>query len=179
MSSQTTPGGLDRRACKCAPVRLSHRLGSLYPLNEPEQIGCVTTIQKLARFELVIYRMEAVYGFKQLCGIPEQPGDYAYLWVLGAYEIVRTLAEKTKYPSIVQAKKLFERIRVPLAKLEASRNYKKADFNFTFPAVLPGACFGAGWAINQNEIILRTSLSCELFDALSQFGQIESERPVG
>jgi hypothetical protein len=55
----------------------------------------------------------------------------SYLWVLGAYEVLRTLDQRAREaragtPSrvaerITVTKHLFERVRIPLAKLEASR----------------------------------------------------------
>ena len=152
-------------------VALSYKLGTLYPLNEPEQMGCVTTLQRLSRFEEVIDRMEVVYGFRMLRGLPERIGDlddiftYSYLWVLGAYEIIRTLAQQTNHPAVVSAKKSFARVRVPLAKLKAG---KATDFNFPFTGVLPPV-FGVGWAINKREIISRAYLSHEMVSALKQY----------
>jgi hypothetical protein len=155
-------------------VRISYKLAKLYPLNEPEQMGCVTIIQQLSRFEEVLEGMETAYGFRRLRGLPEQVGDlndiltYSYLWVLGAYEIVRTLAQETKSPPIVAAKESFERIRVPLAKLEASRKHRHIDFNFPLPTIAPTVS-GIGWSINQGQVILRSSLSYEMLSALKQY----------
>src|SRR6185503_20748947 len=54
----------------------------------------------------------------------------SYLWVLGAYELVRVLDQRVRegdsfcskhFPAIRSIKHEFERIRIPLAKLEPSR----------------------------------------------------------
>ena len=145
-------------------VALSYKLGTLYTLNEPEQMGCVMTIQRLSRFEEVIDRMEVVYGFRFLRGLPERVGDlddiftYSYFWILGAYEIMRTLAERTNHPAVVSAKRIFARVRVPLAKLEKR---KADDFNFPISTFFPPV-FGVGWAVNQKEIyrVLTCRIKC-------------------
>jgi hypothetical protein len=137
-------------------------------------MGCVTIIQQLSRFEEEIGRMETAYGFRWLRGLSERVGDlndilmHSYLWVFGAYEIVRTLAQLTKSPIIVAVRESFERIRMPLAKLEASRKHRGADFNFPFPVIAPDV-FAVGWAINQGQLITRGALSYEMFSALKQY----------
>jgi len=155
-------------------VNYSHKLATLFPTNAQEQIGCVTTIQKLARFERVIDGMEIEYDFRRLRGIPEQPGElddivtYTYLWVLGAYEIVRTLAKKTGNDRIREVKQQFARIRVPLAKLEASSKYEMIDYNFPEP-VIALAPFRVGWAIHQKVFVSRLELSDFFLDAVKEF----------
>lgn len=153
-------------------VSISHTLGSLFPGKAPEQMGCVMTIQKLARFEMEIIKKDTLFWINRLRKIPEQPLEldniltHSYLWVLGAYEILRTLAEQTKHPRLIHAKRAFARIRMPLAKLKASEKYSEKDFNFPFP-ITQGPCIG--WAVNEKDIVLREALSMEFLESLNEF----------
>ena len=153
-------------------VRISHKLANLFPRNAPEQMGCVMTIQKLARFELEIVKKDTAFWINRLRQIPEQPLElddiltHSYLWVLGAYEILRTLAAATGHPRLIQAKRMFARIRMPLAKLKASEKYSEKDFNFPYP-ITKGPCIG--WAVNERDIVLRDALSSEFLKALDEF----------
>jgi hypothetical protein len=157
-------------------VRISHKIAAkLYRVKQREQMGCVITIQNLSRFEKQIEQMEMAFYFRWCRNIaPERVTDlsdimtYSYLWVLGAYEIIRALAATTAHPDLQAAKDKFGRIRMPLAKLEASRKHKTIDYNFPYPAMMPGE-FSIGWAINRDEVVTRDSLSSEMFTALMKY----------
>src|SRR5438093_7754723 len=103
-------------------VQLSHRIGALFPANPRVQLGSIITLQQLARFEGDIDRLEEEYRANRLEGLREDPMEfdrivmYSYLWVLGAYEITRALAQKTGNRNLIEAKEKFARLRVPLAK---------------------------------------------------------------
>ena len=70
---------------------------------------------------------------------PEYYQIKAHLWVLGAYELVRMISQRVREDQslttdaaieiIHNTKKEFERVRIPLAKLEAGKRNKKSDFN--------------------------------------------------
>ena len=87
----------------------------------------------------------------------------SYLWVLGAYEVVRTLAEKGKkkkrqkandwiafdmviYRKIVETRDMLAEARIPLAKLRPKGIGQTA---IAFPVIFPGD--GIGWRITIDE----------------------------
>jgi len=87
----------------------------------------------------------------------------SHQWVLGAYEVVRTLAEKGKkkkrqkaneerifgketYRKIVETRDLLAEARIPLAKLRPKANGQTA---IPFPVIFPGD--GFGWRITIDE----------------------------
>lgn len=104
----------------------------------------------------------------------------SYLWVLGAYELLRTLDERTKKASsgapspmaarITETKHLFERVRIPLAKLEASR--RNPDDNLiAYPAI--SAIHGIAWHIADNTFVSRRKLADEFLLLMTE---LRSER---
>jgi hypothetical protein len=96
-----------------------------------------------------------------------------YLWVLGAYEIIRTLDQMfrnvRKYPAqqqlgTEQLKHAFERVRIPLAKLEPATRYKSTDNRFAVPALILGR--GLGWTVAEGVSIARGELSTQFLEFL-------------
>lgn len=98
----------------------------------------------------------------------------SYLWLLGVYELFRMMdqrirenpeiANKNASVLINRAKIEFERIRVPMAKLEKARRFKD---DYCVPKL------GAneeqlGWQINNDEIIYYRYLSDLTLDTLNQ-----------
>jgi hypothetical protein len=98
----------------------------------------------------------------------------SYLWVLGAYEIVRTLDQRTREASagtpspvaerITATKHLFERVRIPLAKFKAARRNPN-DSPIAYPAVSP--VHGIAWLVADNSFISRRQLSDAFLALLS------------
>lgn len=90
----------------------------------------------------------------------------SYLWVLGAYEIIRTMsqyADNGKDTKISQfkdeirkLKHTFERLRVPLAKFEAAR---KNPEGHTYAYPIFDKVLGTCWSISNTEFISRRLLS--------------------
>lgn len=90
----------------------------------------------------------------------------SYLWVLGAYELIRTINQRdrelhgndhditTKSRGI---KSIFERVRVPLAKFEAARRYEDTDGKIAYPVL--NTEVGVGWKLGENIFITRQYLS--------------------
>lgn len=95
----------------------------------------------------------------------------SYLWVLGAYELVRTVdqrcdadvsllgAELTQ--SVRSLKHTMERLRMPLAKMEPARKYP-SDSPIAYPRISP--TLGVAWQLASDAFISRRELS----DALLQ-----------
>lgn len=90
----------------------------------------------------------------------------AHLWVLGAYELVRMISQRVRedeslttdaaIETIHKTKKQFERVRIPLAKLEASRKNRKTDFNIAYAGIGPD---GLAWKVADDYIISQEYLS--------------------
>lgn len=99
----------------------------------------------------------------------------SYLWVLGVYEFFRMMDDKIrKDPTIANqkatlainsTKKVFSRLRVPLAKLEESHKY--AGMDYAVPK-LGANSEQLGWQINDEEIIYYRYLSDLAIDTLNQ-----------
>lgn len=90
----------------------------------------------------------------------------SYLWVLGAYEIIRTLTARASArtdvnneirESLSEAKRLFGRVRIPLAKAEPSRRHEETDSALAVPTLVPG--LGVGWILSEELTVTRQELS--------------------
>lgn len=100
----------------------------------------------------------------------------SYLWVLGAYEAVRTMTQRTHEnkelvsesmrQEFVRVKKAFNRVRVPLAKMEPAGAHKATDSHIAYP----GFDFksGVAWRVSEDTIITRRDLSDQFLDLLEQ-----------
>ncbi len=90
----------------------------------------------------------------------------AHLWVLGVYEFIRMLDERLRHdPSlatdasvatITATKRVFSRLRVPLAKLEPEQRHAKHDYPVPLPGLGPQ---GIGWQLNDSLIVYQEELS--------------------
>lgn len=101
----------------------------------------------------------------------------SYLWVLGAYEFIRTLCgrictdDEQKTPAEVRSilrevKARFARVRIPLAKMEAASKYSDVDSSIAYPGMKRGV--GVCWQLNRDTIVTRRELSDSLLHALEQ-----------
>jgi hypothetical protein len=99
----------------------------------------------------------------------------SFLWVLGAYEFVRTLCDRIRIDDIektpeevrnrlLHVKRQFARVRVPLAKMEPASQFADEDGPIAYPALKRGV--GVAWQLNQNTVISRRELSDGLLEAL-------------
>jgi hypothetical protein len=96
----------------------------------------------------------------------------SYLWVLGGYELVRTIDQRhaaderlqSMSPKLSQLKRTFARVRVPLAKFEPASRHRDTDTPFAWPARHP--TLGSAWRVADNEFISRRELSNEMLDLL-------------
>ncbi|NNA48366.1 hypothetical protein HBO18_30070 [Pseudomonas lactis] len=115
-------------------------------------------------------QMNAIYSFDSV----QHHRTQSYLWVLGAYEILRTLAQRIREgqsddspdvgEKIKDARDRFARVRVPLAKFEAAGRYKATDNHIAYPGV--DLTYGIAWQMNDNEVISRQELSDAFLEAL-------------
>jgi hypothetical protein len=93
----------------------------------------------------------------------------SYLWVLGLYEIVRTVSQRIREtPGLVEPairreidefKLRVERLRVPLAKMEPARRHESTDFDH--PVFAVHSEFGTAWFLTREHAVSRRELSDE------------------
>lgn len=97
----------------------------------------------------------------------------SYLWVLGAYEAIRTLDQRFRdlgssalgrRGATKTLKHRFERLRVPLAKLEPSNRHKATDYAFPRPGIDDER--GIAWEVSIGVVISRSQLSDEFLAIL-------------
>ena len=98
----------------------------------------------------------------------------SYLWVLGAYEAIRTMGQRIREnenlvseemaTSFRNVKNTFNRLRVPLAKMEATRAHRNTDSHIAYPGL--NLDIGISWKINESTFISRRELSDQLLTLL-------------
>jgi hypothetical protein len=101
----------------------------------------------------------------------------SYLWVLGAYEFIRTLCDRVsvddleKTPAevreiLLEVKRRFARVRMPLAKMEAASKHEDEDGPIAYPGMRHGV--GVAWKLNANTLVPRRELSDALLESLER-----------
>jgi hypothetical protein len=97
----------------------------------------------------------------------------SHLWILGAYELVRTLnqtlatattSSKEVTDKCLRLKHEFERIRMPLAKLETPKHHHQTDYGVAYAAF--DKTYGQGWMVSENDFITRDQLGRGLLEFL-------------
>jgi hypothetical protein len=104
----------------------------------------------------------------------------SYLWVLGAYELVRAIDQRCRgnpllfgnqlNTKVTAVKHAFERLRVPLAKFESSRRHRKTDSPIAWPAIHQE--LGTSWQVARDVFISRKELSDILLDLLEEMRKL-------
>ena len=92
---------------------------------------------------------------------------HSYLWVLGAYELLRTLTQWVRegrgglteqdLTNLTQARNRFERLRIPLAKMEAAKRHRDTDGEIAYPGI--DTAMGIAWRLNADLFVSRGELS--------------------
>lgn len=99
----------------------------------------------------------------------------SYFWVLGAYELVRVIDQRARegdpfcaanFSAINKLKRDFERIRIPLAKLEASKKNKTTDFRTAIP-IFDSKLNSTAWLVAPKVVVRRRVLADNLLDSLA------------
>lgn len=94
----------------------------------------------------------------------------SYLWVLGSYEFVRTLAQRLAglplHEEVVRVKHEFNRLRIPLAKFEAASR-SRDDSPIAYPAI--NFQDGTAWQLGSETFITRLELSNQLLDMVERY----------
>jgi hypothetical protein len=94
----------------------------------------------------------------------------SYLWVLGAYELVRTICQRQEEQKcdvsgriakdFRDMKRTFNRLRIPLAKMEPASVHKATDSHIAYPALHREK--GISWQVSASMFINRDDLAAEL-----------------
>ena len=96
----------------------------------------------------------------------------SYLWILGAYEVIRTLDQRARRHSLFDSqtrgrirelKRRFNRLRVPLAKLETATSNPN-DNPVALPAYAEG--HGVAWKLQDNLYVSRRELADSFLELL-------------
>ena len=98
----------------------------------------------------------------------------SFLWLLGAYEFVRTLCDRLRTDmegvpedvrnSLLAVKHRFARVRMPLAKMEAAAKFSDQDGPIAYPGLKRG--LGVAWQLNPSTVVTRQELSDILLEGL-------------
>ncbi len=99
----------------------------------------------------------------------------SYLWVLGGYELSRTICHRLRkdgrhsaepYASkFKQVRESFNRLRVPLAKLEPAERWESTDSHIAYPA-MQRESGDVAWHLAQDVFVTRQELADALLLAL-------------
>jgi hypothetical protein len=156
-------------------VKVSIGLGRFEPFMMP-------LIQSLGRLDvqLCIKDAEVARAFairSNNINDPDFLADHitlSYLWVLGAYEAVRTLTQRARdipdeappevFSRLKETRSRFARLRVPLAKMEPAAAHKETDSHIAYPAL--STQHGIAWQLNETLFVSRKELSDLLLHTL-------------
>ena len=140
--------------------------------------NAISIVQQLGRLDIKLIKMSKRHHpqSKSDNDILSEFDEYltlSYLWVLGAYEISRIIHKrcmdnKSLFPQDIldkaeSTKHYFERVRIPLAKLEKARRFKHTDNRIAFPR---NSRKGLGWEVSKKTFITRKELSNSLLKLL-------------
>jgi hypothetical protein len=151
-------------------VSASHRLARYEPFMVP-------TVQGLGRLDDLLAAKDARYvadeGYlSENYGILDLSDHItlSYLWVLGAYEIVRVLHQRERGSdsplaiSINVLLRQFARLRMPLAKFEPAERHEKTDSHIAYPVL--NSAHGIAWQVSEDTYISREELAVQFLRLL-------------
>lgn len=155
----------------CRQTRWNHAANTLL-LIKPE---LASTARMLGKFDAELSDQDTQYRVWRNSTTPltseqwnqlHESFGLAHLWVLGAYELIRTLDQLLRNKSGLEqttgsrsrdVKRRFEQVRIPLAKLEAPRHNFGAGHGVAYPAL--NATHGIAWKVSETCVIGRSELS--------------------
>ena len=151
-------------------INASHCFAQLEPF-------FVVTLQNLGRLDSQLIAQDAEFiamtdEERRTVATSMQLNDritLSYLWVLGGYELIRTVNQRLRGLPLEQEARLvkqqFNRLRIPLAKFEAAERSPN-DSPIAFPAL--NADLGIAWQIGRTDFVSRRELS----DSLLGFSEL-------
>jgi len=147
----------------------------------PVEAFLISPARDLAQFDIELLQLDARIhqggGEGLLTAFDENSRRFGLsrLWVLGAYELVRTVEEylranrgNSTHPAHTAAfalKQQFERLRIPLAKHQPARRHP-GDWPIAYPEYGPRGA--VGWRVHQHVFIERRELADALLNFLDQ-----------
>ncbi|BEN74960.1 hypothetical protein SMKC081_31050 [Serratia marcescens] len=148
----------------------------------------VNLVQSLGKMDANLCEMDVtlINKYKQGGNVSEDYDliqghlTHSYLWILGSYEVIRTLTQSIKenksddpvevLEKFQDAKKRFARLRIPLAKFEAAKAHNKTDFKIAYPGFAYD--IGIAWQVSDDVVISRQELS-DLFLETLEFTRVK------
>lgn len=103
----------------------------------------------------------------------------SYLWVLGAYEVMRIIHARSRVAKVVHDRvldelyRVFNRLRIPLAKLEPAGQHKESDSHVAFPAI--NSVYGVAWQVAEDVFISRGELSDRMLQYLESLPAVRHD----
>ncbi len=138
------------------------------------QVFIMLTVQSLGRLDLVLSEqskrlLQRFSAERETVEFSLEMNDHmtlAYLWILGAYEILRSIAQRlSKQPQrFREAKASLERIRIPLAKDEPAKKHAATDSAVAYPIF--HFQHGVGRQVNQSTVFTRSELARVFLEGL-------------
>lgn len=117
--------------------------------------------------------MDGEYFLRAMNANPRRFG-LSRFWVLGAYELVRTIERQLRpapgeqssdiHVAAVELKRRFERLRIPLAKYEPARRHPE-DWPVAYPDLNKATAL-VGWWVAPEQFVSRRELADALLDFL-------------
>jgi hypothetical protein len=158
-------------------VRSSHALDRYVP-------GLRVFVQGLGKIDAQLTWQDAQYmklpassraSFEESLKLTDRIA-LSQLWLLGAYEATRTLAERLSHPPKIGSQRLrsratavkrkLARVRMPLAKLAPANAHKATDFARAIPALHRE--LGVSWKVAKHMIVPRQKLSTAVLNVFRE-----------
>ncbi len=150
------------------------------------------TIQMLGRLDCHLIEEDARFGELSQAAKADLPESLrlndrftlSYLWVLGAYEVVRTIhqraplvegLDKEVIEEIGATKRKFARLRIPLAKMEPASAHRDTDDPIAYPAL--HETLGVAWQVGLGTFIVRRELSDAFLEVLRHMRACDPKLP--
>lgn len=156
-------------------VTASHSVGGI-------EVFMMPVIQGLGRLDCLLWADDL-----RILALPEEAlgtieesvrltdhGTQSYLWVLGAYEFARTFHQRLReanhpFERDVQLfKQTINRIRIPLAKMEAAAR-SPDDSHIAYPCL--SRAHGMAWQLTEVDFVARGALGDELLTCLERYAE--------
>ena len=165
-------------------VKASHSIGKIEPFMVP-------ILQGLGRLDCQL--MADGEWYRQLASPEQNTIDesvllsdritLSYLWILGVYELIRSLDQRCKAKPGILGQDLsgkiknfrneIERLRIPLAKFESARKHP-ADSHIAYP-VIDVASGDIAWKLQSNVFVSRTDFSQRLLVLMEEIRDVRQD----
>ena len=118
-------------------IKASHKVAHIETFMVPNIQGLGQLDEKLIVYENEFLPQSSLPQDEETALNFSEHLTLSYLWVLGVYEIVRSINQKigntNSDEKLKKLKNLFTRLRVPLAKYEPAKYHKATDSKIAYP----------------------------------------------